>query len=73
MFDATAILTVAGTFLVLLCLSILIARFLLWAILASMQHAAHRGFGAAFVPAPTRQSAKSNVCIGELRENSYRK
>ncbi len=65
MFDAISILIVAGTFLVLLWLSLLLARFLLSAILLSMQHGAHRGREAAFVSTLNRQHLKPKVSIGE--------
>lgn len=58
MFDAISILIVAGTFLVLLWLSLLIARFLLSAILLSMQRGTGRGLETMLLPALTRLHLK---------------
>ena len=58
MFDAISILIVAGTFLVLLWLSLLIARFLLSAILLSMQRVTGRELETVLLPTLTRLHLK---------------
>ncbi len=73
MFDAIAILTVTGAFLIILWLSLVLARFLLRAVLASMQHCAQRGTEAVFVPMSANQPANTKVFIGESGEDSHRR
>ena len=73
MFDPIAILTAAGAFLFILWLSLLIARFLMWAILESMRHGAHRRPEAALVPTPTKQHVRTKLSIGEPLEDSHRR
>lgn len=70
MFDAIAILTVAGSFLAILWLSLALARLLLRAVLASMQHCAERGPAAALLQTPAGQRAKSKTSVREPRSDS---
>jgi hypothetical protein len=73
MFDTISILIAASAFLVLLWLSIILARWLLSAILVSMQHGAQRGAQTACVPTSIRPILNSNRSIGESRRDFARR
>ena len=73
MFDAISILIVAGTFLVLLWLSLVLARFLLSAILLSMQRGTCRELETMLVPTLTKLHLNPKTFIGEPRKDSHRR
>ncbi len=60
MFSPTEFLTVTGVFLVIVVLSLLFARFLMWAILESMQYGMHRKGEAGSVATTSKQIVKTS-------------
>ncbi len=73
MSSLTEFLTVTGVFLVIVILSLLFARFLMWAILASMQLGLHRKDETAFATTPAKHLVKTNLSIRESFGDSHRR
>ena len=70
MSDAISILIVTGTFLVLLWASLLLARFLLSAILLLMKQGGHRALEMAIAPTSTKRLVKRGLSIGKSQGDS---
>ncbi len=73
MFDGLALLTITGAIVASIWLSLLIARFLLSAILLSMHHAARRGTHAATGSSLPKQILTTTASIRESEEASRRR